>query len=97
MTSKHYTETRKRRENAIKKIGLGKVVFTTVKYDYKKHRHFKYEITDTAILIVKATDEEDFIITKIIARPSRITKYWEDAPQEIIELAIKHSRQGYTF
>lgn len=93
-TSEHYKEERRKRDELIALIGEGTVVYTTVEYNYKKHRHFRYEITDNGILIVKAYDEE-VIITKMIARPKRLLQYWKDCPQEIILKAVEHTRKGY--
>lgn len=95
-TSNHYVEERIKREQLIARIGEGQVVYTTVVYHEKKHRHFRYEITDNGILIVKAFDE-DIIITKMIARPNRLKQYWADCPTEIIMIAVDHVRKGYIF
>lgn len=97
MESRHWKEDRKRRANAIAQIGEGNVVFSCVKFDRKRNRSYKYEITDNGILIVKSLDRKDFIVTKMIARPSRILQYWEDAPQNIIMIAVNHTRQGLVF
>lgn len=91
--SVHYTYERVARQENINRIGLGNVIYTTIRFDEKRQRTFRYEITDTAVLIVKATDDE-LIITKMVARPKRIRQYWEDAPQEIIQLAVEHTRAG---
>lgn len=89
--SRHYTEDRTERQMVIDCIGEGTVVYTTLQYDEQRGRTYRYEITDNAILIVK--DERNTkIITKMIARPSRIRRYWADAPQEIIMIAVKHTR-----
>lgn len=94
--SRHYTNDKVDRQKAIEEIGEGKVIYTCVQFDEKRQQNFRYEITDTAILIVKA-EVEEFIITKIIARPSRIKRYWADAPKEIVMLAVEHTRAGYIF
>lgn len=93
MTSKHYQRDRKFREDTIKELfgEEGKVVYSVVMFDEKRGKEFKYEITENAVLIVRATDR-DFIITKMLARPSRITRVWKDAPKEIIEIAIANAR-----
>lgn len=95
--SNHYKEARILRQEAIEQIGLGTVVHTEVVFDVRKNRHFYYDITSTAVLIVRAFDEPDFIITKYPARPSRIQRYWENAPEEIVMLSVEHTRQGLTF
>lgn len=96
--SKHYQRDRQYRENNIKEFlgDEGKVVFSTIMYNDKKQKDYKYEITDKAVLIVKATDA-DFIITKMLARPSRIKRVWADAPKEVIEIAIANARDPKRF
>ncbi len=80
----------------MEQLGEGTVVYTTIKYDEKRQRNYLYEITDTAMLLVKSEDGT-FLVTKMIARPKRILQYWEDAPETIIKLAVEHTRAGYTF
>ena len=96
--SKHYQRDRQYRENNIKEFlgNEGKVVFSTIMYNDKKQKDYRYEITDKAVLIVKATDA-DFIITKMLARPSRIKRVWADAPKEVIEIAIANARDPKRF
>ena len=55
--SKHYQRDRQYRENNIKEFlgDEGKVVFSTIMYNDKKQKDYRYEITDKAVLIVKAT------------------------------------------
>lgn len=96
-TSRHYSNDRKARENAIKEIGLGITLHTVVIYDERRNRKFYYDITSTAVLVVRAYDDPSLIITKYPARPSRINRYWKNAPQEVIELSIEHTRMGLVF
>lgn len=92
--SYHYRTERVERNNNVLKVGEGKVVHTTVQFDPKRNREFIYEITDTAMLIVRACDRPELVITKMVARPSRIKRYWADAPKALIELAVAHTRAG---
>lgn len=92
--SKHYINDRQERQNLINTIGIGKVIHTEIAFDEKRGRTFKYEITSNAVLIVKDR-HKDFVITQMVARPSRIKKYWSNAPQEIIQISIEHTRKGY--
>lgn len=89
--SRHYTNDRKERDRLIHEVGMGTVIFSTIQYDEKRGKKYLYQITDTAILIVKATDR-NLVITQMVARPSRIRRYWKNAPQELIDLAIAHTR-----
>ena len=74
-TSKHYTEDRIQRNLTIEEIGEGTVIWETIQWDSRRKKFFLYQITDNAILIVKAADKADFIVTKIIARQSRLKQY----------------------
>lgn len=95
--SKHYKDDRTEREAYIKLVGLGEIVFSKVIYDEKRGRNFLYEVTSTAIVIVKATDRKNYVITRYPARPSRIKKIWSDPTPEIMAKAIAYSRNGITF
>lgn len=95
--SRHYTEERKEREAAILKIGLGEVLHTEVQFRKDKNKNYLYKITSTAILIVCPADMPNHIVTMYPARPSRIKNYWKDAPKEIIDLSVKHTRMGLVF
>lgn len=95
--SRHYTEDRTDREEAIQTIGFGEILYKTVAFDERKGKKFIYEITSTAILVIRAFDEPTLIITRYPARPSRIKRYWTDAPESIIEISIKNTRRGFVF
>lgn len=96
--SKHYINDRAYREDTIKKYlgDEGTVIFITTAYDKKRKARYRYEITDKAVLIVKLADNSK-IITKMMARPSRIKKYWWFAPQEILDIACENSRNPERF
>lgn len=96
--SKHYTENRQFREQTIQELfgNEGKVIYSIIKFDEKRRKNFLYEITENAVLIVKATDR-DFIITKMLARPSRIKRVWTDAPKEILKIAIQNAKDPKRF
>lgn len=95
--SRHYTEDRMEREKAIQKIGFGEILYKAVVFDERKGKNFIYEITSTAILVIRAYDEPSLIITKYPARPSRIKRYWTGAPESLIEISIKNTRKGLVF
>lgn len=99
LTSRHYTDERQEREKAILKIGLGDVIHAEVHFDKSRNRSYRYEITSTAILIVKALDR-DLIVTKYPARPSRIKKYWTEesaARQNVLAKSYENTQRGLTF
>lgn len=93
-TSKHYTNDRQARENIAKKIG-GTHYVKKVLYNYKGKIQ-KHYITDTAIIEVRDNDT-DMLITKLIARPGQIKRYYEKgkAPKELINVAYEHLQLGY--
>lgn len=95
--SYHYRAERTERDNYINTVGIGEVVYSRVMLDEKRGRYFIYEITSTAIVIVKATDRPDYIITKYPARPSRIQKIWDNPSPEVLKISINYSKMGITF
>lgn len=98
MTSRHYENDRQYREETIKECygNEGKVVYSSIKFDEKRKRFYLYEITENAVLIVKATDC-NLIITKMLARPSRIKKIWDNPTEEVIKKAVENARDPKRF
>ena len=94
MNSKHYEIYRKERDNLIQTIGEGEIIYETISYEERRHRSYKICITDNCVLMVKALDRE-YVITKYIARPSRIKQYWAEAPSWLIEKSIEYARKKY--
>ncbi len=95
-TSKHYTEDRKAREEQIRAIGYGKVVKTVV-ID-KGHRNGpEVHMVSTTGIVTIFNYRTGKLVTRLIARPAQIRRYWEDgkAPKEIVEIAIEHAKRGY--
>ena len=93
MTSKHYIDDRKIREELIHKIGLGKEI-GTFRVD-KGHPNGAelHTITDTGIIIIR-NERTHKMVTKLIARPNQIKRYGiED--KNLIEIARKHQILGY--
>lgn len=98
MTSKHYTEERKSREELINKIGIGKVVDSFIIDKGHKNGPERHEITTTGIIIIYNA-KTNKLITKLIARVGQIKRYYkeENAPKEIIRQARKHTELGYNY
>lgn len=95
MTSKHYREDREAREAAIKAIGYGKVV-KVVTVD-KGHRNGpEVHMVSTTGIVTIFNQRTGKLVTRLIARPAQVRRYWEDgnAPREIVEIAIQHAREG---
>ena len=95
MTSAHYTIDRKAREAIIKTIGDGTVILE--KEVDRGHRNGPeiHKISDTGIITVY-NKRSGKMITKLIARPNQIKRYYEDnAPMELLRVAREHQRMGY--
>lgn len=96
MTSKHYKEDRKQREEIINKIGQGNKV-ASFRVD-RGHRNGAeiHEISDTAIITIY-NERTHKLITKLIARPGQIKRYYKQgkAPQALIEKAINNTVKNH--
>ena len=99
MTSNHYSKKRNRREMIINKcIGDGNVI-DVFEVD-RGHRDGTelHSITDTGLIIIynKRTSK---LITKLIARPNQIARYYKNAnkqpPDWLLQLAQHHKELGY--
>ncbi len=93
MTSKHYTDDRKIREELIQRIGLGKEI-GTFRVD-KGHPNGAelHTVTDTGIIIIR-NERTHKMVTKLIARPNQIKRYGIK-DKNLIEIARKHQILGY--
>ena len=98
MTSKHYEKERREREELIEMIGIGKVVDIFIIDRGHKNGPERHELTDTGIIIIY-NDFTNKLITKLIARPGQIKRYYkyEKAPKKLIEQAIKYVEMGYNY
>lgn len=99
MTSYHYTDERQAREAIIKEIGCGKTIKTTVVDNGHKNGPEIHSLSDTGIITIR-NQRTGKMITKLIARPGQIRRYYknnEEIPQELIKLAIKHQRMALNY
>ena len=96
MTSAHYTMDRQTREEVIRQIGYGQIIKTVEVDRGHKNGPEIHKISDTAIITVynKRTGK---MITKLIARPAQIRRYYENEtiPQNLLRLAREHQQMGY--
>ena len=97
MTSAHYYEERTYRENLIREIGYGKPI-KTMRVD-RGHRDGAeiHQLSDTGIITIFNARTHK-LITRLIARPGQIRRYFkknEEVPQELINLAMIHQRLNY--
>lgn len=96
-TSRHYTEDRQSREALIQHIGTG-TEFATFTID-RGHRNGPelHIITTNAIIIIK-NKRTGKMITKLIAKPSQIKRYFTDITkevQQVMDIAQEHKRKHY--
>lgn len=96
MTSKHYMTDRQRREEIIKQIGKGTEVKRAVLDKGHKNGAEIHVISSTGIVTIY-NQRTKKLITKLIARPGQIRRYWknEEAPEELIQIARQHQKMNY--
>lgn len=98
MISYHYSEEREHRENVIHRIGSGKPVISFIVDRGHKNGAERHVITDNAIIIIYNA-RTNKLVTKLIARPNQIKRYYESvgktAPQKLLDLAYQHVKAGY--
>ena len=96
MTSAHYTNDRERREALIQMIGYGQII-KTVEVD-RGHRNGPeiHKVSTTGIITIY-NKRSGKMITKLIARPNQIRRYFENgnAPAQLLNIARDHQRMGY--
>ena len=99
MDSRHYAEERKNREALISAIGLGRELVTIeVDRNHPKGPEL-HTITSTGIIIVR-NKRSHKIVTKLIARPGQIRRYFDEVPEnlkKVIEVAKVHQKMGYNY
>ena len=96
MTSKHYTTDRKRREEIIQMIGEGSEIKRVVLDKGHRNGAEIHVISSTGIVTIY-NQRTKKLITKLIARPGQIRKYWKDeeAPAELLQIARQHQKMNY--
>lgn len=94
MLSHHYEEERQNREAVIRKIGLGHIIHEVTKDSGHKNGPERYQITDTGIIIVRNA-RTGRLVTKLVARPMQIRRYFPNAPKALLDLARKHQESGF--
>lgn len=97
--SKHYDEHRSEREKFIEEyIGDGKVIRSFVVDKGHKDGAEIHSVTDTGLIIIRNIYTGK-IITKLIARPNQINRYYKNIeqspPKWLLDLAKEHERLGY--
>ena len=95
-TSKHYKNERTKREELIQAIGEGEEYERFTMWDARNNVNVYHIITTNAIIIL-VNARTGRLITKLIARPGQIKRYYEygQYPQDIVKKAMEHQRLGY--
>lgn len=98
-TSKHYSKDRSNREELIRQIGNGIIVKeVTIDRGHKNGPEI-HKISNTGIITVfnKRTGK---MITKLIARPGQIRRYYkedETVPANLIKIAREHQEMNFNY
>lgn len=96
MNSKHWRADRQKRSQIIAQIGMGRVIKEVVVDRGHKNGPEIHKITTTGLVVIY-NQQTGIMITILIARPNQIRRYYaeNEAPQDIINLAIEHMKKGY--
>ena len=92
----HYRVDRKYREVLIQEIGAG-ITVKIVEVN-RGHRNGPeiHMVSSTGIISIYNRDSKK-LITKLIARPGQIRRYWieEQPPKDLLDIAKQHQRAGW--
>lgn len=96
MTSRHWREDRQRRSHIIAQIGMGQIIKQVTVDRGHKNGPEVHKVTSTGLVLVY-NKRTGIMVTILIARPNQIKRYFDEneAPQEVINLAIEHTKAGY--
>ena len=97
MVSTHYIYDRQDREMLIQTIGYGYTVKMVIVDRGHRNGPEIHSISSTGIITIQ-TQRTHKIVTRLIARPAQITRYYnedEQIPAGLLELAREHTRMGY--
>lgn len=100
MTSKHYDKQRGKRQRFINKHinGDGNIIDSFVVDKGHKDGVEVHSITDTGLIIIHNKDTGK-LVTKLIARPEQIKRYYKDSdkqpPRWLLSLAEWHKSLRY--
>lgn len=94
----HYYIDRQEREKLIQNIGYGRLV-KSVRVDNGDPRGATiHNLSNTGIITI-ISEKTNKIVTKLIARPNQVRRYYsnrnEEAPAYLIALAKNHMEKGY--
>lgn len=91
MTSLHYKESRYIRERRIQEIGEGSKYAEFIVDRGHKNGAERHVLTTTGVIIIYNAITNK-LVTKLIARPGQIKRYYprRNAPGDILNLAYQH-------
>ena len=93
--TRHYELERQSREALIRQIGIGRIVKSVVVDRGHKNGPEVHAISETGIVMIFNKRSKQ-LITKLIARPAQIERYFEDgAPTWLLAIAKQHQTLGY--
>ena len=96
MTSKHYDNDGKQREAAIKRIGGDGIDFQEFIVNHEGREQIHVVTTNAIIKVIDPYTKK--LVTKLIARPGQIRRYYRDSwlkmPYDIIDKAREHEKAG---
>ena len=94
MTSRHYAHDRRDRENRIRLIGEGNTIKVAVVDKGHRNGPEIHMLSDTGIITI-LNQRTGKLITKLIARPGQIKRYYESEnriPAGLLDLAYENHR-----
>lgn len=100
MVSRHYQRKRSKREKFIDKHlnGDGKVIDSFIVDKGHKNGLERHDLTDNGIIIIYNA-RTNLLVSKLIARPNQIKRYYKDVdrnpPEYLIQLAQWHEDLQY--
>lgn len=99
MISNHYTNDREAREALIQSIGYGHIVKTVVVDRHHPNGPEIHKVSDTGIIFIYNQRTEK-MVTKLIARPGQIRRYYgenEQIPAGLLNIAREHQKMAYNY
>lgn len=96
MNSKHWRADRQKRSRIIAQIGMGQIIKEVTIDRGHKNGPEVHKITSTGLIVIY-NKQTGIMVTILIARPNQIKRYYteNEAPQDILRLALKHMKAGY--
>ena len=98
-TTFHFSRDRQDREALIRQIGEGKVIKTVVIDKGHPNGPEIHKITNNAIVLIY-NQRTGKLITKLIARPGQIKRYFtenEIIPMELLDIAKQHQKMRFNY